>query len=113
MSGAKRKKKYFPNRIKEWMALDTNDMESIDFEDIMEYRVHNWEISPEYAFIMREYIYDDAGKLIKVVSADYKQPRAAQKRIFESMSKGNRKFVVADHDSVSLLAPNFEDFDDE
>ena len=112
MSGARRKK-YFPNRIKEWMELDSEDMEPIEYEDIMEYRVYNWEINPEYAFIMREYIYDDTGKIVKVESAEYKQPRAAQNRIIKAMHQGNRKIVVADHDSVSVLSPNLEDYFDD
>ena len=104
-SGNKRKK-YFPNRVKEWSAIDAELLEPIEFDEFMEWRVLNWEINPEYSILMREYIYNHDGSIKKVTARDYKRPKAAMDYIKKNIQRGEREYVLVNHESIRIVSLN-------
>ena len=106
MPNNKRRKKYFANRVQEWQNIPSEMLEDIDFEEFMDWRVGSWELSPQYSYLIREYIYNDDGQVIKVKSHDYQKAHAAKKLLERQIPKGNREFVIADEVAIHLLPTN-------
>ena len=101
MSGDKKKRsKYFANKVDALRKVPAEMFEPIEFEEFMNWRVLNWEINPNYECLIREYIYDDDGTLVKVATGDYQRAGAAKTRLEKGLREGNREFVVANHDTV-------------
>ena len=106
MKNGSKRKKYFPHRINEWNAVDSELLEPIEYDEFMEWRVCNWEINPEYAVLIREYIYNKDGSLRRVATRDYKQGKAAIKYVMKNIEKGNREYVLVNHESIRIISPN-------
>lgn len=98
-----KKPKYFPNKIKMWQDVPSSELEPMDYEEFMDWRVGQWELHPHYTFIIREYIYDKKQRLKKVVAHEYKNAGSARNLLNKNLQLGDREFVIADHDAVHLL----------
>jgi len=108
-----KKKPYYHNN---WQTIkDTPDEYfglphgTLTFDEFMDWKVGGWELPSSCNYLIRECNLTTG----KVKEYAYQYPGAAQKKLRQRMESGDCEFVVADHDAVHILRPNYEeDYDD-
>ena len=102
MSG---KKLYFPNNWDEYKDADDDMFIPHTFEELMSWKVANWELPGSVCCIIR--ITDLNTK--KVTEQVYRKRSAAQERVQQLMTVPDIEFTVCDHQSIHHLAPTTDD----
>ena len=102
------KKRYFPNKCAKLRAVPAELFEPIEFDEFMDWKIGGWELPSSCNYIIRERNLN-TGKVKEYV---YQKPSAAQEKLRQRMESGDCEFVVADHDAVHILTPQWEDYDD-
>ena len=108
MSDKKKIRKYFPNRIKDVMALPDDMLVGFDFDDVFN---KNWELRPGKEFVIRG---ARRGRPMDVVERSFTSPHYA-KKYMDELFFGNYEVTVATNNAVFVLrevAP-FELLDEE
>ena len=104
-----KKKPYFHNNVEAIKNAPDSCFIPIPFDEFMDWKIGGWELPSSCNYIIRERNLN-TGKVKEYV---YQKPGAAKKKLAERMKSGDCEFVVADHDSVNILTPRWEeDYDD-
>jgi len=103
-----KKKPYFHNNVEALMDVPAECFDSILYDEFMDWKIGGWELPSSCNYIIRERNLN-TGKVKEYV---YQKPSAAQKKLRQRMESGDCEFVVADHDAVHILTPQWEDYDD-
>lgn len=96
-----RKKDYLPNNWQEYKDADDDMFIQHSFEEIMSWKVQNWELPASVTCIIR--VYDKSKH--KVTETVYQRKDAAMRKIATLMDSPNLEFTVVDHESVHHIAP--------
>jgi HD-like signal output (HDOD) protein len=100
-----KKKDYLPNNWQEYKDADDDMFIPHTFEELMSWKVANWELPGSVCCIIR--ITDLNTK--KVTEQVYQKRSAAQQRVQQLMSIPDIEFTVVDHQSIHHLAPTTDD----
>ena len=103
-----KKKPYFHNNVKALMDVPSECFDSIPFDEFMDWKIGGWELPSSCNYIIRE----QNIKTGKIKEYIYQKPSAAKKKLEQRMESGDCEFIVADHDTVHFLTPQWEDYDD-
>ncbi len=101
----KKKKKYFPNKWKQYSEVPVEMFEPIEFDVFMDWKIGGYEIPSEVVALVREKNID-TGKIKEHV---YKYRHAAIKKTRKLMLEGNKEVTVVQHDSVHFIDPRYDD----
>ena len=100
-----KKKEYLPNNWQEYKDADDDMFIPHTFEEIMSWKVANWELPSSISCIIR--VYDtQKGKVTETV---YQRKDAAMKKIHALMQTPHLEFTVVDHEAIHHLAPETDD----
>ena len=109
MSKKRRKKPYFHNNVEAIQNAPDSCFIPLPFDEFMDWRIGGWELPSSCNYIIREQNIR-TGKIKEYV---YQQHASARKKLQQRMELGESVFVVADHDAVHILTPEWEeDYDD-
>ena len=104
-----KKKPYFHNNVEAIREAPDAFFVPIPYDEFMDWKIGGWELPSSCNYIIRERNLN-TGKIKEYV---YQKPGAAQKKLRQRMESGDCEFIVADHDSVHILTPQYEeDYDD-
>ena len=104
-----KKKTYFHNNVEAIRKAPDAYFVPIPYDELMDWKIGGWELPSTCNYIIRERNLN-TGKVKEYV---YQKPGAAQKKLRQRMESGDCEFVVADHDTVHILTPHWEeDYDD-
>lgn len=107
MSG--KKGDYFPNNWQEYKDADDSDFISHTFEEVMTWKVGNWEIPGSVECIIRV---RDLEKN-KVTEHVYQRRDAAQRKVNNLISTPGIEFTVCTEDHIHFVSPaKIDDADD-
>lgn len=103
------KRKYFPNNWHVVKAAPDSIFQEHTFEELMDWRVHNWTLPSSVYCIIRE------SNVItgKVKEHVYQQPRAAQKKLEKLLDQDNTEVTICDYESIHQFIPHEDGDDDE
>ena len=91
------------------MEVPSECFDSIEFYEFMDWKIGGWELPSSCNYLIRERNLN-TGKVKEYV---YEKPSAARNKLEHRMEAGDCEFVVADHDTVHILRPQWEeDYDD-
>ena len=90
------------------MDVPSECFDSIEFDEFMDWKIGGWELPSSCNYLIRERNLN-TGKVKEYV---FQYPGAAQKKLRQRMESGDCEFVVADHDSVHILTPKMEEYED-
>ena len=93
------KRKYYPNKWKQIHKIPAQYFESIDFEDLMDWKLGGYELPEGVVCVIRERNL----KTNKVTEHTYMQMAAAKKRTRKIMSHGNSELTICTHTAVAHL----------
>ena len=104
-----KKRPYFHNNVEAISEAPAELFHAIPYDEFMDWKIGGWELPSSCNYIIRE----QNIKTGKVKEYVYQKPGAAQKKLRQRMESGDCEFVVADHNSVHILTPKWEeDYDD-
>ena len=103
-----KKKPYFHNNVEAIMEAPDAYFIPIPFDEFMDWKIGGWELPSSCNYIIRE----QNIKTGKIKEYIYQKPSAAKKKLEQRMESGDCEFIVADHDTVHFLTPQWEDYDD-
>jgi len=94
-----KKKPYCANNWKEYAAAPSNMFEPVSYEDFMDWKLTQWELSSSHVCIIRA-----TTKKGKVKEYSYKLFGAAQKKIDKLMSDNKiAELCIADDEQVAFI----------
>ena len=94
-------KKYFPNQWNKISRCPAEWFESIEYEDLMDWKMNGWVISPPYDIIIRTK-HCVTGK---VKEYTYIRPDAAGRRLKKLLAAQEHELIVCTHDHIQHLKP--------
>jgi len=97
---AKQKRRYFPNKYKLVSNTDSDLFPQIPYDSFYEDLIYNWMLPNSHDCVIRS----TNLKTGKIKERSYKYRTAAYKFIEKNYK--THEFVVADHESVHILTPN-------
>ena len=95
------KKEYYPNNWQEYKNLDDNNFIPHTFEELMSWKVANWELPSSVVCIIRVRNSDT----YKVTEHVYSKRSAAQAKVDKLINTPGIEFTVVDHEAIHHLAP--------
>ena len=99
--------KYYPNN---WEAIsDAPDemFDQCDVEDFFIWKLNGWDLPSSVLCVMRAE-HKDTGKIKEHV---YKSPKRAVSRLTKYMESGDWDVTVCNHESITLLTNNPDNYD--
>ena len=97
------KRKYYPNKWKQVNAVPSEHFESIDFIDLMEWKLGGYELPEGVVCLLR----DRNLKTNKVSEYTYMQMSAAKRRTDKIIKQGDSELTICTHSQVAHIeAPN-------
>ena len=104
------KKEYFPNNWQEYKDLDDDNFIPHTYEELMSWKVANWELPSSVMCIIRV----RNTETYKVTEHVYSKRSAAQAKVNKLMETPNIEFTVCDHDAIHhLTAASIEDINND
>ena len=97
----RKKKKYFPNNWKPIQEAPDDAFGTIDYEDLMLWKIGGYEIPNSVACIIREKNVDTG----KVKEHVYKYRHAAKAKCRKLMYDGNKEITIVQQDEVHVINP--------
>ena len=98
---SKKKKKYFPNKWKQYSEVPAEMFEPLEFDVFMDWKIGGYELpSSHVAMILYNNV--DTGKIKEHV---YKYRHAAIKKCRKLISEGNREITIVQPDAVHFIDP--------
>tara|TARA_R100000152_G_scaffold14293_1_gene6477 strand:- start:1600 stop:1926 length:327 start_codon:yes stop_codon:yes gene_type:complete len=105
----KKKKKYFPNKWKQYNEVPEEMFEPIEFDIFMDWKIGGYEIPQSVTALIREKDVETG----KVKEHVYKYRHAARNKTRKLISEGNKEITIVQQDSVHFIDPRYNDiFDD-
>lgn len=102
MNGSKRHKKYFPNNWKKYKDAPAELFEDHLFLDIMDWKVHGWELPPDVCCIIRATHLETK----KVKEYVYKQQKSADKKMLKFCLSKTHDLCITTHEAQHYIGPN-------
>ena len=99
------KKNYFPNNWEPIKDAPDDAFETIEFEELMDWKIAGYEIPQSVAAIVRSRNLD-TGKVKEYV---YKYRHAAKEKCRKLLNKGNEEITIVQHDTVHFIDPKIDD----
>lgn len=96
------KKEYYPNNWQEYKNLDDDNFIPHTFEELMSWKVANWELPISVVCIIRVRNTDT----YKVTEHVYSKRSAAQSKVDKLINTPGIEFTVVDHEAIHHLAPS-------
>ena len=93
------KRKYYPNKWKQIKACPAEYFESIDFEDLMDWKLGGYELPEGVVCVLRERNL----KTNKVSEYAYVQMSAAKRRTRKIIANGDSELVICTHSQVAHI----------
>ena len=93
------KRKYYPNKVKQIQAIPSNHFESIDFEDLMDWKLGGYELPEGVVCLLRERNL----KTNKVSEYTYMQMSAAKRRTHKILEHGDSELTICTHTQVAHI----------
>ena len=93
------KRKYYPNKWKQVKAIPSKYFESIDFEDLMDWKLGGYELPEGVVCLLRERNL----KTNKVSEYTYMQMSAAKRRTHKILEQGNSELTICTHSQVAHI----------
>lgn len=100
-------KPYFPNNWKLYKDSPDNFFIPHTFEEVMSWKVQNWELPQSVACIIRTH---DPVKH-KVKEYVYQRPSDAKKKVEELIRTPDISIAIADHEQIHFLIPDDDNTD--
>jgi len=97
MSG---KKNYFPNNWKEYKDAPDDMFETHTFEEIMTWKVANWELPSSVCCLIRV----KNNRTGKIQEHVYQKEGAARNKVDQLMHTPDIEFTVCNHEAIHMLA---------
>jgi len=94
-------KKYFPNQWNKIAKCPAEWFDSIDYEDLMDWKMNGWLINPPYDIIIRT----RHCKTGKIKEYTYIRPDAAGRRLKKIIAGQEHELIVCTHDHIQHLKP--------
>ena len=94
------KDKYFHNNWQYWKDAPEELMESVSYDQFMEWRVGGWELMSTAHCVIRATNHS-TGKITEHV---YKRPAAAQEKIEQMLLENNYDFTIVDDSTVKTFS---------
>ena len=105
----KKKKKYFPNKWKQYNEVPDDMFEPIEFDIFMDWKIGGYEIPQSVTALIREKDVETG----KVKEHVYKYRHAARNKTRKLINEGNKEITIVQQDSVHFIDPRYNDiFDD-
>ena len=98
---SKKKKKYFPNKWKQYSEVPAEMFEPLEFDVFMDWKIGGYELPSSHVAMIREKNVD-TGKIKEHV---YKYRHAAIKKCRKLISEGNREITIVQPDAVHFIDP--------
>ena len=98
---SKKKKKYFPNKWKQYSEVPAEMFEPLEFDVFMDWKIGGYELPSSHVAMIREKNVD-TGKIKEHV---YKYRHAAIKKCRKLISEGNREIPIVQPDAVHFIDP--------
>jgi hypothetical protein len=96
------KKEYYPNNWQEYKNLDDDNFIPHTYEELMSWKVGNWELPSSVVCIIRVRNTDT----YKVTEHVYSKRSAAQSKVDKLINTPGIEFTVVDHEAIHHLAPS-------
>tara|TARA_B100000902_G_C27136535_1_gene826348 strand:- start:156 stop:458 length:303 start_codon:yes stop_codon:yes gene_type:complete len=97
------KRKYYPNKWKQVNAIPSKYFDSIEFEDLMDFKIGGYELPEDVVCLLRERNL----KTNKVSEYTYLQMSAARRRTHKIIKQGDSELTICTHSQVAHIeAPN-------
>ena len=97
------KRKYYPNKWKQVNAIPSKYFDSIEFEDLMDFKIGGYELPEGVVCLLRERNL----KTNKVSEYTYLQMSAARRRTHKIIKQGDSELTICTHSQVAHIeAPN-------
>ena len=93
------KRKYYPNKVKQIQAIPSKHFESIDFEDLMDWKLGGYELPEGVVCLLRERNL----KTNKVSEYTYMQMSAAKRRTNKILNQGDSELTICTHSQVAHI----------
>ena len=103
-----KKKRYYPNKLKQLRAVPDEMFEPIEFDEFMDWKIAGWQIPNEVLCIIRE----EDPESGKVREFTYKREHAARKKTKEIMEAGYL-FTICTANHLEHMKPEEDWADDE
>ena len=94
-------KKYFPNQWNKIAKCPAEWFESIEYDELMDWKMNGWVISPPYDIIIRTR-HCETGKIKEYT---YIRPDAAGRRLKKLLAGQEHELIVCTHDHIQHLKP--------
>ena len=94
-------KKYFPNNWNKIARCPAEWFESIEYGELMDWKMNGWVIAPPYDIIIRT----KHCKTGKVKEYTYIRPDAAGRRLKKIIAQEEHELFVCTHDHIQHLKP--------
>ena len=94
-------KKYFPNQWNKIARCPAEWFESIEYDELMDWKMNGWVISPPYDIIIRTR-HCETGKIKEYT---YIRPDAAGRRLKKLLAGQEHELIVCTHDHIQHLKP--------
>ena len=95
------KREYYPNNWQEYKDLDDDNFIPHTFEELMSWKVANWELPSSVVCIIRVRNSDT----YKVTEHVYSKRSAAQAKVDKLINTPGIEFTVVDHEAIHHLSP--------
>ena len=105
---SKKKQPYFPNNWEALKEVPAELFDSVPFDELMDWKIHGWEIPSSVACIIREKNYVTG----KIKEYTYSRVSAAQKKARKIMDEAQSEFIVCTADEVHLMYPDIGEKED-
>ena len=94
-------KKYFPNNYDRVSKCPAEWFESIEYDELMDWKMNGWVISPPYDIIIRTK-HCETGKIKEFV---YQRHTSAKKKVAKLIIEQEEEFIIAGHDFIQHMKP--------
>ena len=95
------KREYYPNNWQEYKDLEDDNFIPHTFEELMSWKVANWELPSSVVCIIRVRNSDT----YKVTEHVYSKRSAAQAKVDRLINTPGIEFTVVDHEAIHHLSP--------
>ena len=93
------KRKYYPNKWKQVNAIPSEQFESIDFFDLMDWKMGGYELPEGVVCLLRERNL----RTNKVTEYTYMQMSAAKRRTNTILDQGDSELTICTHSQVAHI----------
>jgi len=93
------KRKYYPNKWKQVKAIPSENFESIEFMDLMDWKLGGYELPEGVVCVLRERNL----KTNKVSEYTYMQMSAAKRRTKKILAHGDSELTICTHSQVAHI----------